>query len=244
MSTQQRADIQVVVSDLTQADSVFSLVDELRRRDLLHKVTMSIVCMYVCMYVCVCMGIVCVQVAVLVNNAGVGLYGPFQQGAVSEALSVLQVNSSSLPLHSSLFFPFPSLPPIFSSSLSVSVCVSKGECAGGRAAHEDAAARHDTRSRLGRAAESEWLVGRRPSLCWARVDEYNHLYVCVGIFIVSHRVHIFVCVCVWQLPRHPRGGRGAASGAYCLLARWRRPVPALTWPYTQLPRPSYPPSAG
>ena len=54
MSTQQRADIQVVVSDLTQADSVFSLVDELRRRDLLHKVTMSIVCMcmYVCMYVC------------------------------------------------------------------------------------------------------------------------------------------------------------------------------------------------
>jgi hypothetical protein len=51
MSTQQRADIQVVVSDLTQADSVFSLVDELRRRDLLHKVTISIVCMYVFMYV-------------------------------------------------------------------------------------------------------------------------------------------------------------------------------------------------
>ena len=71
------------------------------------------------------MGIVCVQVAVLVNNAGVGLYGPFQQGAVSEALSVLQVNSSSLPLHSSLFFPFPpsSLPLCLCLSVSLKVNV-------------------------------------------------------------------------------------------------------------------------
>ena len=37
-ATHRRADIQVVVSDLTQADSVFSLVKELRHRDLIHKV--------------------------------------------------------------------------------------------------------------------------------------------------------------------------------------------------------------
>ena len=49
----RRADIQVVVSDLTQADSVFSLAKELRRRDLIHKVTRHTQTdrhgMYVCM---------------------------------------------------------------------------------------------------------------------------------------------------------------------------------------------------
>ena len=50
-------------------------------------------------------------------------------------------------------------------------------------------------------------------------------------------------VCMRQR-RHALGGPVEASGAFCSLARWRRPAPAPTWPCMPPRRPSCLPSAG